>query len=69
MRGPSMIGNSTRYVCVQDNDESWTVVDSVTNEPVWLGGHKLVGKPLQRAETACAILNRIEANRLNQRAG
>lgn len=56
-----------RYACVSHRDDTWTVIDTVTNKPAALDDQELVRKTRQRAFTACDILNRIEASKVSEK--
>ncbi len=56
-----MARDDPRYSCARDKNGTWTVWDALLDAPAIFDGHTLVGRSEIRAETACSILNRIEA--------
>jgi len=55
-----------RYLCVQADDGFWKVIDTRTGRAASLAGKELSGKPQQRAEAACAILNSIDMSKTSR---
>jgi hypothetical protein len=51
----------TRFTCVAEPCNKWTVWDGLNQTPAALGGKPLVGMPLPRAETVRDVLERIDA--------
>ncbi len=64
-----MSDDDLRYRCIEEDDGTVTVWDNTLNAPAHLAGQELSHRPPQRAETACAILNRIEHSDFERRIG
>jgi len=62
-----MIAFRRRFVCIQARNGLWDVIDTTTSHAASLGGQELSGKPQQRAEAACTILNSIDMSRTSRK--
>lgn len=51
-----------RYRCVREPSGTWAVLDALLGKAASFDGRELVGRSRMRADTACALLNRIEAS-------
>lgn len=60
-------GTDQRYICVPEDDRTWTVWDTQDRKAATLGSKMLNHRLKQRAFAACEILNRIEESKHSRR--